>query len=255
MRGDGNGDDEDDDGEGRGDGDGDEILVQEGQTSEASSGSYYHQKPFRSSEPFQHEVGEILSKAEEGGVPSPRKSTEAEEHKFHAAYHYEHNMKVDEGNDEVENDVRAQKHEAPGGRWGGGDDSWVDGDQLLPCRRLRVGFLSAFYFHHSVGLLTQGVITRLDRRRFETTAIFFQPHSKDASGWAPGTTSPGGASGDDVYRNVRGRSEHVLDIPLSRYVVRLECPPCWWKEYTKGGFPVMLIRSCSCCRVNQINGT
>ncbi|CAN0391068.1 unnamed protein product, partial [Scytosiphon promiscuus] len=48
-------------------------------------------------------------------------------------------------------------------------------------RRIRVGFLSAFFYHHSVGLLTEGVVTRLDRRRFETTAIFLQPHPISAT--------------------------------------------------------------------------
>lgn len=85
-------------------------------------------------------------------------------------------------------------------------------------RRLRVGFLSAFFFHHSVGLLMQGVVTRLDVRCFETTAIFLQPHPTIPS-------APGGQSGDrestetgddDVYTAIRERTENVLDIPASR---------------------------------------
>lgn len=79
----------------------------------------------------------------------------------------------------------------------------------LPCgRRLRVGFLSGFFCHHSVGLLVEGIVTRLDRRRFETTAIFVQPH-----------LAGGGSSewGDGVYETVRMKTEHVLDLPVGRY--------------------------------------
>lgn len=104
-------------------------------------------------------------------------------------------------------------------RGGGGDDGARPGEGgQPPCRRLRVGFLSAFFFHHSVGLLVQGVVTRLDRRRFETTAIFLQPHPTDASGAAPGTDPAGRTVGDDVYTRVRERAEHVLDIPSRRCV-------------------------------------
>jgi predicted O-linked N-acetylglucosamine transferase (SPINDLY family) len=35
-----------------------------------------------------------------------------------------------------------------------------------------VGFLSSFFFHHSVGLLTRGVIRRLDRNKFFVATIF-----------------------------------------------------------------------------------
>lgn len=91
-------------------------------------------------------------------------------------------------------------------------------------RRLRVGFLSAFFFHHSVGLLMEGVMTRLDRRRFETTAIFLQPHPTSVSPMPPGEGSGDGTSaedggdsvGDDVYKAVRAGAEHVLDVPVNR---------------------------------------
>lgn len=83
-----------------------------------------------------------------------------------------------------------------------------------------MGFLSAFFFHHSVGLLTEGVVTGLDRGRFETTAIFLQPHPKSAGGASrkvrPGEGDHGG-DGDGVYEAVRRRTEHVLDIPSRRY--------------------------------------
>lgn len=83
------------------------------------------------------------------------------------------------------------------------------------CRqqRIRVGFLSAFFYHHSVGLLVEGVMTRLDRRRFETTAIFLQPHPTSS------TEQKGGSDGDDVYNSIRARTEHVLDVSANRYVV------------------------------------
>ncbi len=104
----------------------------------------------------------------------------------------------------------------------------VDGSLAKPStcrrRRLRVGFLSAFFYHHSVGLLTEGVMNRLDRRRFETTAIFLQPHPTSISPVAPGEGSRdsqpaedwGESGGDDVYKAVRAGSEHVLDVPLNR---------------------------------------
>lgn len=80
------------------------------------------------------------------------------------------------------------------------------GEEACRQRRLRVGFLSAFFFHHSVGLLMEGIVTRLDRHSFETTAIFLQPHPK-----------AGEDGGEDwVYEVVRRGAEHVLDIPSSR---------------------------------------
>lgn len=81
--------------------------------------------------------------------------------------------------------------------------------------RLKVGFLSAYFFHHSVGLLTKGVITRLDRHRFETTAIFLQPHPRSAVEEEP-ARGRGDAGGDDVYTAVRRGTENVLDVPASR---------------------------------------
>lgn len=91
-------------------------------------------------------------------------------------------------------------------------------------RRIRVGFLSAFFRHHSVGLLVEGVVTRLDRRRFETTAIFLQPQQASTSTASPGkpvrdggsTDSDDGTVGDGVYKAVRSRTEHVLDVPANR---------------------------------------
>lgn len=90
--------------------------------------------------------------------------------------------------------------------------------EIARSRRLRVGFLSAFFFHHSVGLLTQGVITRLDRTRFETTAIFLQPHPTTISEeyGSSGTTDMEKTKGDHVYMTVREQTEAVLDIPAGR---------------------------------------
>ena len=115
------------------------------------------------------------------------------------------------------------------------DDDDDDGDDVddgvksevghkcdLPCgRRLKVGFLSGFFYHHSVGLLVEGVVTRLDRSRFETTAIFLQPHPTglsmeedrkfDANGGGSGS-----GRGDRVYEAIRRETEHVLDLPVGR---------------------------------------
>ncbi|CAM9872834.1 unnamed protein product, partial [Scytosiphon promiscuus] len=94
-------------------------------------------------------------------------------------------------------------------------------------RRIRVGFLSAFFYHHSVGLLTEGVVTRLDRRRFEVTAIFLQPHPISATDTSASSADIGTGHvesyesindlgvGDDVYRTVREGAEHVLDVPAN----------------------------------------
>lgn len=114
---------------------------------------------------------------------------------------------------------------AEGARMDGGEDERrahkiVEEDIALCRRRLKVGFLSAYFFHHSVGLLVEGVVTRLDRRRFETTAIFLQPHPSAASLDEGGNIGAegGGRSdgGDGVYKAVRSRTEHVLDVPASR---------------------------------------
>ena len=91
----------------------------------------------------------------------------------------------------------------------------------LPCgRRLRVGFLSGFFYHHSVGLLVEGVVTRLDRRRFETTAIFIQPHpvrvSSENNGDFNATSGGSSERGDGVYETMRRKTEHVLDMPVGR---------------------------------------
>jgi hypothetical protein len=41
--------------------------------------------------------------------------------------------------------------------------------------RIRIGFLSAYFYHHSVGLLLQGVIRHLSRDLFSVTTFFLPP--------------------------------------------------------------------------------
>lgn len=107
------------------------------------------------------------------------------------------------------------------------DTEKVGSEKLTtPCRqrRLRVGFLSAYFFHHSVGLLTEGVVTGLDRRRFETIAIFLQPGFPSVYHGTNGSASDegggGGGGGDRVYETIRSGTERLLDLPANR------CKPC-----------------------------
>jgi hypothetical protein len=44
-----------------------------------------------------------------------------------------------------------------------------------PPTQIRVGFLSAYFYHHSVGLLLQGVIKHLSRDLFSVTTFFLPP--------------------------------------------------------------------------------
>ncbi|OHC73772.1 MAG: hypothetical protein A3G18_05185 [Rhodospirillales bacterium RIFCSPLOWO2_12_FULL_58_28] len=44
--------------------------------------------------------------------------------------------------------------------------------------RIKVGFISRFFFEHSIGRLMQGVIAKLDRRRFHVTLVVI-PHVED----------------------------------------------------------------------------
>lgn len=47
----------------------------------------------------------------------------------------------------------------------------LEPDMVILRRRIRVGFHSAFMRHHSVGILTQGVIKRLSRAKFEVVLL------------------------------------------------------------------------------------
>jgi predicted O-linked N-acetylglucosamine transferase (SPINDLY family) len=53
------------------------------------------------------------------------------------------------------------------------------GTGLVRDGRLRVGFLSYFFYHHSVGLLMQGVIKNLDPEKFHKTLIYPNDMPKD----------------------------------------------------------------------------
>lgn len=54
-----------------------------------------------------------------------------------------------------------------------------DGVVVHSRRRIRVGFHSGFLRHHSVGLLMQGVITQLDRTKFEVVMIIYEESHQD----------------------------------------------------------------------------
>lgn len=54
------------------------------------------------------------------------------------------------------------------------NDPWLREDEP----RIKVGFISRFFFEHSIGRLMRGVIAKLDRRRFHVTLIVI-PHVED----------------------------------------------------------------------------
>ncbi len=45
--------------------------------------------------------------------------------------------------------------------------------------RLRIGFISKFMFHHSIGRITQGVLANISHEQFETYALFVPPFVED----------------------------------------------------------------------------
>jgi predicted O-linked N-acetylglucosamine transferase (SPINDLY family) len=65
-------------------------------------------------------------------------------------------------------------------------------------QRLRIGFASSFLYHHSVGLLLQGVMTRLDPRRYEVFALCVPP--------LPSLSDP-------VFQHIASTVEHTLLLP------------------------------------------
>ena len=65
----------------------------------------------------------------------------------------------------------------------------VDGE------RIRVGFLSQFFFRHSIGKTSSGLIAQLDRSRFETHALFLSP-----------------TVDDDLCRAIRASADRSIDI-------------------------------------------
>ena len=65
-------------------------------------------------------------------------------------------------------------------------------------RKIKVGFHSAFFFRHSVGLLTEGVIMNIDRSKFHVT-VFIQNPEKELH--------------DDVARRIRASADDVFELP------------------------------------------
>lgn len=78
-----------------------------------------------------------------------------------------------------------------------------------PGNRIRVGFLSAYMHHHSIGKTTRGLMARLDRSRFEVVALFLAP-----------------LVDDEVSRFIRDNADASrvvpLDLPAARKIVE-EC--------------------------------
>ncbi len=62
--------------------------------------------------------------------------------------------------------------------------------------RIRIGLISQFFYNHSIGRTSRGLIAQLDRADFEVTAIFI----------APGVD-------DDFSRFIRAQAEHSIEIP------------------------------------------
>jgi protein O-GlcNAc transferase len=53
-------------------------------------------------------------------------------------------------------------------------------DYAGPGRRIRIGFISKFFFDHSIGRTSLGLIQQLDRSRFEAICLFVPPRRDDA---------------------------------------------------------------------------
>ncbi len=49
-----------------------------------------------------------------------------------------------------------------------------------PAQRIKVGFVSKFMCEHSIGKTTQGLVEKIDRERFEVSALFVPPRHTDA---------------------------------------------------------------------------
>ncbi len=62
--------------------------------------------------------------------------------------------------------------------------------------RIRIGLISQFFYNHSIGRTSKGLIAQLDRADFEVTAIFI----------APGVD-------DDFSRFIRAQAEHSIEVP------------------------------------------
>lgn len=61
--------------------------------------------------------------------------------------------------------------------------------------RIRVGFLSQYFYRHSIGKTSSGLIEQLDRARFEAYALFLSPPVDD-----------------DLSRAIRASADHAVDL-------------------------------------------
>lgn len=61
--------------------------------------------------------------------------------------------------------------------------------------RIRVGFLSQFFYRHSIGKTSSGLIAKLDRTRFEAYALFLSPPVDD-----------------DMSRTIRASADRAVDL-------------------------------------------
>lgn len=66
-----------------------------------------------------------------------------------------------------------------------------------PKARIKVGFISAYMHHHSIGKTTRGIIAHLDRDQFEVVAIFIAPFVDD-----------------DISRFIKEHSDASVVVPL-----------------------------------------
>jgi len=70
--------------------------------------------------------------------------------------------------------------------------------RVVQQRKVRVGFHSAFFFRHSVGLLMEGVIRNIDRTMYHVT-VFFQNYED--------------AVNDEVSQRIRASADTVFELP------------------------------------------
>lgn len=66
-----------------------------------------------------------------------------------------------------------------------------------PKARIKIGFVSAFMHHHSIGKTTRGIMAHLDRDKFEVVAIFIAPFVHD-----------------DISRFIKEHSDVSVVVPL-----------------------------------------
>jgi predicted O-linked N-acetylglucosamine transferase (SPINDLY family) len=83
-----------------------------------------------------------------------------------------------------------------------------EGERRPPEDRIRVGFLSRFFYNQTVGSLMQGLIAKLPRDRFEVTV--FQPRRKP----------------DPTYTYIRDHADTVVDLPRDLAAARQAIATC-----------------------------